>query len=94
MKDIQTVTLGNNIRDPVLKYIAKYRNHPSILAIGESTMKTEDYLFPFQKHKDTKTLSDIKVENFKRLLVKQNADIFANALVSNFNDSVEKNNPY
>ena len=87
------MTLGNSIRDPVLKYIAKYRNHPSMLAIGESTMKIEDYLFPFQKYKDTKTLSDIKVENFKSLLVKQKADIFANASVSNFNDSVEKINP-
>ena len=27
--------LANNIRDPVLKCIVKYRNHPSILAIGE-----------------------------------------------------------
>ena len=26
--------LANNIRDPVLKCIVKYRNHPSILAIG------------------------------------------------------------
>ena len=27
--------LANNIKDPVLKCIVKYRNHPSILAIAE-----------------------------------------------------------
>ena len=48
--------LANNIRDPVLKCKVKYRNHPSILLLEKSTTKTDDFLFPFQKYKETKSL--------------------------------------
>ena len=37
--------LANNISDPVLKCAVKYRNHPSILAIGEACNKTVIFLF-------------------------------------------------
>ena len=47
--------LANNIRDPVLKCIVKFRNHPSILAIGEVYNKNRRFLFPFQKYRETKT---------------------------------------
>ena len=40
-------TLAKNISDLVLKCVVKYRNHPSILAIGEvcNTFKTVIFLF-------------------------------------------------
>ena len=41
--------LASNIRDPVLKRIVKYRNLPSILAIGEVHNKGRRLPFPFQK---------------------------------------------
>ena len=40
-------TIANNIRDPVLKCIVKYRNHPSILAIGELFNKNRELPFSF-----------------------------------------------
>ena len=91
--------LANNIRDAVLKCIVKYRNHPSILAIGELYNKNRELPFSFL-HRD-EVLSDIlKLETSKACqdtdiptkIVKENADIFANVLVSSFNDSIEKSN--
>ena len=83
--------LANNIRDPVLKYIVKYRNHPSIQ--GEVYNKNGRLPFPFSKIKRDEILSDIlKLETFKACqetdiptkIVKENADIFANFLVLNY----------
>ena len=93
--------LANNTRDPVLKCIVKYRNHPSILAIGEVYNKKGRLPLSFSKTQRDKILSDIlKLETSKACqdtdiptkIVKENADIFANVLVSNFNDSFEKSN--
>ena len=93
--------LANNIRDPVLKCIVKYRNHPSILAIGEVYNKNRRLPFSFSKLQRDEILSDIlKLETSKACqatgihtkIVKENADIFTNILVSNFNDSIEKSN--
>ena len=93
--------LVNNIRDPVLKCIVKYRNHPSILAIGELYNKNRELPFSFSKIHRDEVLSDIlKLETSKACqdtdiptkIVKENADIFANVLVSSFNDSIEKSN--
>ena len=93
--------LANNIRHPVLKYIVKYRNHPSILAIGEVYNKNRRLPFSFPKIKRDEILSDIlKLETSKACqetdiptkILKEYADIFANVLVSNFNDSIEKSN--
>ena len=93
--------LANNVRHPVLKCIVKYWNHPSILAIGEVYNKNRRLPFSFSKIKRDEILSDIlKLETSKAChetdiptkIVKENADIFANVLVSNFNDSTEKSN--
>ena len=93
--------LIDNIRDPVFKCVVKYRNHPSILAIEEVYNKKQRIPFSFSKIQRDEILSDIlKLETFKACLdndiptkiVKENADIFANVLVSNFNDSIEKSN--
>ena len=97
--------LANNIRDPVLKCIVKYRTHPSILAIGEVYNKNRRLTFSFSKIKREAILSDIlKLEtpkacqetNIPTKIVKENADIFDNVLVSNFNDSIENSvfHPY
>ena len=83
--------LANNIKDPVLKCIVKYRNHPSILAIGGVYNKNRRLPFSFSKIQRDEILSDIlKLETSKACqetdipteIVKENADIFANALVS------------
>ena len=56
--------LANNIRDPVLKCIVRYRNHPSILAIGELYNKNRELLFSFSKIHRDKVLSDIFSDKF------------------------------
>ena len=93
--------LANNIRDPALKCIVKYRNHPNILAIAEVYNKNQRLPFSCSKIQRDEILSDIlKLETSKACqdtdiptkIVKENADIFANVLVSNFNDSFEKSN--
>ena len=81
--------LAINIRDPVLKCIVKYRNHPSILAIGEVFQRP---LF-FSKIQRDEVLSDIlKLETSRASqdtdiptkIVKENADIFVIVLVFGF----------
>ena len=78
--------------------IVKCRNHPSILAIGEVYNKNRRLPFSFSKIKRDEILSDIlKLETSKvcqetdtpTKIVKENADIFANVLVSNFNNSIQ-----
>ena len=72
-----------------------------MLAIGEVYSKNRRLLFTFSKIQRDEILSDIlKLETSKACqatdiptkIIKENADIFANVLVSNFNDFIEKNN--
>ena len=93
--------LANNISDPVLKCVVKYRNHPIMLAIGEVCKKHQRLPFPFSKINREKTLSEIlKLETSKAYqftdistkIIKENADIFADILLARVNDSVEKCN--
>ena len=88
--------LESNIRNFVLKCIVKYRNHPNILAIGEVYNKNRRLPFSFSKIQRDEILTDIlKLETSKACqdtaittkIVKENADIFVNVLVSNFDDS-------
>ena len=41
-------TISDNINDPVIKSIVKYRNHPSILKIGEVCNRKQCSFFPFR----------------------------------------------
>ena len=93
--------LSNNISDPVLKCVVKYRNHPIILSIGEVCKKHPRLPFSFSKINREKILTEIlkwetsKVCQFTDILtkiIKENADIFADILLASVNDSVEKSN--
>ena len=91
--------LANKISDPVLKCIVKYRNHPSILAIGEVCNKHSRLPFSFSKINRGEILREIlKLETSKvcqdipTKIIKEIADIFADILFASFNDSVEKSN--
>ena len=93
--------LANNISDPILKCVVKYRNHPSILAIGEVCKKHPRRPFSFSKINREEILEEIlKLETSKACqdtdiptkIIKENADIFADILLARFNDSVEKSN--
>ena len=93
--------LANNISDPVLKCVVKYRNHPSILAIGEVFNKHPRLSISFSKINRGEILREIlKLETSKACqdtdiptkITKENADIFADISYASFNDSVEKSN--
>ena len=89
--------LASNISDPILKCVVKYRNRPSILAIGEVCKKHPRLSFSFSKINGEEILGEIlKLETFKACqdtdiltkIIKENADIFADILLARFNDSV------
>ena len=80
---------ANNIIDPVLKCIVKYRNHPSILAIGEVYNKNRRLPFSFSKIRRDEILSGIlKLKTSKACqdtdiptkFVEENEDIFVEVL--------------
>ena len=93
--------LANNISDPILKCVVKYRKHPSILSIGEVCNKHPRLPFSFSKINRDEILEEIlKLETSKASqdtdiptkIIKENADIIADILLASFNDSVEKSN--
>ena len=100
--------IANNISDPVLKCVVKYRIHPSILAIREvcnkhPRLQTFDIqqTFSFSKINREEILRGIlkletsgacKDTDIPPKIIKENADIFADILFASFNDSVEKSN--
>ena len=96
--------LANNISDTILKCVVIYRNHRSILAIGEVCKKLPRRPSSFSKKKK-KNREEILGEMLKletsracqdtdilTKIIKENAAIFADILVARFNDSVEKSN--
>ena len=92
---------ANIISDPVLKCAVKYRNHPSILAIGEVCKKHSRLPFSFSKIKREEILREIlKLETSKACqdthiptkIIKENVDVFADILLASFDDFVEKSN--
>ena len=51
--------LASNISDPILKCVVKYRNHPSILVIGEVCKKHPRLSFSFSKINREEILEEI-----------------------------------
>ena len=93
--------LTNNISDPVLKCVVKYRNHRSILAIGEVYNKHPSLPFSFSKINRQEILGEISKSQTSKpcqdidiptKIIKEDADIFADILLTCFNDSAEKSN--
>ena len=76
-----------------------YRNHPSILAIGEVCNKHPRLPFSFSKINREEILGEIlKLETSKACqdtdiptkIIKENVDISADILLTSFNDSIKK----
>ena len=93
-KDKQFLVETNGVFDPVLKTIKKYSTHPSILRIKEQMNKG---MFPFQKVtyekivNETNSLDTSKStqsEDISFKIIKDNADIFANFILQNFNKCI------
>ena len=93
-KDKQFLVETNDVFDPVLKAIKKYSAHPSILRIKE---KMNNNVFSFRKVTYEEILIEInsldtskstQSEDIPFKIIKDNADIFANFILQNFNKCI------
>ena len=85
----------NKIRDPVLKAILKYKDHPSIKPI-ERVPKLKDF-FNFSKVEKTEIFQEIACLDASRVfqdtdvptkIIKENADIFTDLVHPSINASI------
>ena len=88
--------MAENIGDPTLKAIAKWRNHPSILAIASEYKNRANFSFNFVSKEDV--LTEIKVLDASKAIqesdvpvriIKANENFFAEAICFYFNKSLE-----
>ena len=89
-------SLAENIDDPTLKAIAKWRNHPSILAITSEYKNRANFSFNFVSKEDV--LTEIKVLDVSKAIqesdipvkiITANENFFAEAICFYFNKSLE-----
>ena len=84
-----------NIQEPVLKAIVKYRNHTSILTIGEVCKKNPQFsLRCVDKDEILKEILNLDApkscqdSDIPSRIIKENADIFTDILSSSFNNLI------
>ena len=90
-------SLAESIDDPTLKAIAKWRNHPSILAIASEYKNRANFSIYFVSKEDI--LTEIKVLNVSnpiqesnipvKIIYNANKNFFAEATCFYFNKSLE-----
>ena len=92
-KDAEPV--GQNISDPLLKAIIKYRSHPSIKAIKEQCNTNLYFSFSQIEHDEImKELNNLDTNkaiqntDIPTKLIKESSDIFANFIFENFNNCI------
>ena len=88
--------MAENIDDPTLKAIAKWRNHPSILAIAKEYKNRANVFFNFVSKEEV--LTEIKMLDVSKAIqesdipvkiIKANENFFAEAICFYFNKSLE-----
>ena len=94
--DIQLYNMDDpiceNINDPLLKAIFRYRNHPSIVAIKKFCKSKSHFSFKnVQKEEILKELNNLNINkatqntDIPTKIIKENSDIFGDFIFSNFN---------
>ena len=87
--------MSQNIGDPLIKAITKYRSHPSIIAIKEKC--NSEFSFSFYQVERDEILKELnKLATDKAIqdtdiptkLIKENSDIFANFIFENLNNCI------
>ena len=76
--------MAENINDPTLKAIAKWRNHPSILAIASEYKNRAKFQFYFEVLTEVKVLDfskAIEESDIPRKVIKANENFFAKHFV-------------
>ena len=90
--------IANNISDPILKAIVRYRNHPSILTIREVCKKSHKLSFSCSQVVK-KYIEEIQRLDRKKAaqesdilsrIIMENSDIFCEYLLSGFIDAIDK----
>ena len=90
--------IANNISDPILKVIIRYRNHPNILNIEEVCKKSHKFSFSFSQVGKKDILEEIQRLDIKKApqesdipsrIIKENLDILGGYLLSSFNDAID-----
>ena len=90
---------SENVADPIIKLILKYRDHPSILSIGEVCKQKSDSPFLFTGIDKEEILKEIinldaskacQESDVPTKILKENADIFEDFLHMSFNEFVTK----
>ena len=86
--------IAKNISHPILKVIARYRNHPSIITIGEVCKKSHKLSFSIFTSRKKDILEEIQrlgqESDIPSRIIKENSDIFGEYLLSSFNDAIDK----
>ena len=75
--------ISDNISDPIIKRIVKYRKHPSILTIGEVCNKKKKKHAAFSFSKVTKEKLFWKILNLDVSKASQDTDIFSKIIKEN-----------
>ena len=96
-QSIQIYQTSENISDPVIKVIVKYRDHPNIIAIKDECTSKSNFDFSFVEKVDI--LNEIKMLQSNKVkqntdiptkLIKDNADIFAEFIFVSLNKCIEQ----
>ena len=90
------ISFNENVSDPIIKLILKYRNHPSILTIGEvcKSKLNKQPLFSFSKVTKNEIVNELlsldtckasQDSDIPTKILIENSDIFAELLFANYN---------
>ena len=96
---VALISYFDDISDPIITLIVKYRKHPSIITIGEvcNERKKKHAVFSFSKVTKEEIFREIlnldvskacQDTDIPSKIIKENADIFASFVHSSFNTSV------
>ena len=84
--------ISENINDPLLKAFARYRNHPSIVAIKKFCSSKSHFSFKnVQKEETLKELNNLNINKATQntdiltKIIKENSDIFEDFILTNIN---------
>ena len=93
----ETEPVSQNINDPLIAAIIKYRSHPSIVAIKDKCNSDLHFNFSFVEYDEImkeinilKTNKATQNTDIPTKLIKENSDIFADFIFENLNDCIAK----
>ena len=93
----ETKPVSQNINDPLIAEIIKYRSHPSIIAIKDKCNSGLHFNFSFVEYDEImKEITNLKTYKatlntvIPTKLIKGNSDIFADFISENLNDYIAK----